>query len=79
MYLDAVRPGTLVRIIGVEWPRLNDDEARRLQALGVDADVQVRVLHRGIFGMPDPLAIRLGSMTIALRRAHAAAIAVEAA
>ena len=35
-------------------------------------------MYRGVFGGSDPLAVQVGSMTVALRRVHAAAMTVEA-
>jgi len=63
-----------MHVARVEWALLPADEARRLQALGVEPGVEVEVLHRGILLWKDPLAIRIGQMTVAMRRAHAAAI-----
>jgi ferrous iron transport protein A len=79
MTLDALDSETLATITGVEWSALAEDEAKRLRALGVDEGAEITVSHRGVFGTRDPLAIRLGNMTIALRRAHACAIEVERA
>ena len=45
----------------------------------IDTGAEVTVMHRGIFGTRDPLAIRIGRMTVALRRSHALAIEVTAA
>ena len=77
MTLDRLESGTQARIVAVAWERLAEDEAKRLRALGVDEGAELEVLHRGVFGTRDPLAIRLGRMTVALRRAHAAAISIE--
>ncbi len=79
MTLDGLEHATQARIVAVDWPALAGDEAKRLRALGVDEGAEIKVLHRGVFGTRDPLAIRIGRMTIALRRAHAAAIEVEPA
>ncbi len=79
MTLDALESGTAARIVAVDWPSLAEDEGKRLRALGVDEGVEVAVIHRGVFGTRDPLALRLGNMTIAIRRVHAKAIEVEAA
>ena len=78
MTLDLFESGQNARITGVDWAALAEDEGKRLQALGVDEGAEVCVVHRGVFGGRDPIALRLGSMTIAIRRAHAAAISVEA-
>lgn len=77
MTLDTIESGAPARIVAVDWSVLAEDEGKRLKALGVDEGAQVAILHRGVFGGRDPLALRLGNMTIALRRAHACAISVE--
>ena len=79
MTLDAFDHDSPARIVAVDWPALAEDEGKRLKALGVDEGAEVAIIHRGIFGTRDPLAIRIGRMTIALRRAHALAIEVEPA
>ena len=78
MTLDQLSTGTAARIASVDWPVLAADEAKRLQALGIDEGAEVAIAHRGILFGRDPLAIRIGSMTVALRRSHAHAIVVEA-
>ena len=62
--------------MGVDWDSLSEKDARRLRELGVDEGVEVEKLHKGPFGI-DPIACRIGRMTIALRSAQAAAIAVR--
>ena len=79
MTLDGFDSGRNARITGVDWASLAEDEGKRLKALGVDEGAEVAILHRGVFGTRDPIAMRLGNMTIAIRRAHARAISVEAA
>ena len=79
MTLDAFEHEKTARITAVDWAALAEDEGKRLKALGVDEGAEVSLIHRGIFGTRDPLAIRIGRMTIALRRAHALAIEVEPA
>lgn len=79
MTLDGLETGAAARIVAVEWSALAPDEAKRLQALGFDAGAEIAIAHRGILFGRDPLAIRIGSMTVALRRSHARAIAVELA
>ena len=77
MTLDDLDNATPATIFGVNWSAIAPDEAKRLRALGVDEGAEVTVTHRGVFGTRDPIALRMGRMTIALRRAHAAAIEVE--
>ncbi|MCZ8295387.1 MAG: FeoA family protein [Rhodobacteraceae bacterium] len=78
MTLDSLPLGQVARIAAVDWSVLAADEAQRLRALGFDVGAEVAVAHRGVFGGRDPLAITLGRMTVALRRAHARAMTVEA-
>ena len=61
----------------MDWSRLVPEEAQRLQALGVDEGATVSVAHRGVFAGKDPIALSIGRMTVALRRAHAQAIQVQ--
>ncbi len=79
MTLDGFEHDKAARIVAVNWAMLAGDEGKRLKALGVDEGAEVAVVHRGIFGTRDPLAVRIGRMTIALRRSHALAIEVEPA
>jgi ferrous iron transport protein A len=62
----------------IDWSRLAPPEARRLRELGFDEGMSVQVLHRARFG-GGPIACRIGRMTVALRRAVAAAIHVSTA
>lgn len=77
MTLDGLEIGAPARIVAVDWAALAIDEAKRLQALGIDAGAEIELAHRGVFAGRDPLALRIGRMTIALRRSHAHAIEVE--
>lgn len=79
MTLDQIATGAAARIAAVDWSALAEDEAKRLQALGIDAGAEVRIVHRGIFFGRDPLAVQVGCMTVALRRSHARAMTVEPA
>ncbi|MBA4161648.1 MAG: ferrous iron transport protein A [Novosphingobium sp.] len=78
MTLDLLPLGKGARIAAVDWSRLVEEEALRLQALGIEVGTKVSIAHRGVFGGHDPIALSIGRMTIALRRAHARAIEVEA-
>lgn len=77
MTLDALPFGQRARVLAVDWSVLAEEEAARLQALGIDVGARVAVAHRGVLGGRDPLAISVGRMTVALRRNHAAAMQVE--
>jgi ferrous iron transport protein A len=76
MTLDLLPIGSPARIVAVDWPHLADEEARRLRALGIDEGAEISVAHRGVLGGRDPIAITIGRMTVALRRAHAQAMQV---
>ncbi|MCB2061525.1 MAG: FeoA family protein [Novosphingobium sp.] len=77
MTLDLLPIGQRARIVAVDWSRVVDEEAQRLRALGLDEGAKVTVAHRGVFGGRDPLAVMIGRMNVAMRRAHAQAMQVE--
>lgn len=63
-------------VSGIDWDRLAPIEAKRLRELGFDTGVGIEVLHRAGFGQ-GPIALRIGRMTVALRRTVASAIHVS--
>jgi len=73
--LDLVKVGTRALVAAVDWDLLDEGEACRLKHFGFDEGVAVEPLHLGPFGR-DPIAIRVGRMTVAIRRRHASAIRV---
>ena len=77
MTLDFLPIGQDARIAAVDWDALVPEEAQRLRALGIDVGARVRLAYRGVFFGRDPIALEIGRMTVALRRAHAAAMTVE--
>jgi ferrous iron transport protein A len=76
--LDELRVGSRGRIRAVDWAALGESEACRLKHFGFDEDVLVEPLHQGPFGR-DPLAVKVGRMTVAIRRSHARAVSVTLA
>jgi ferrous iron transport protein A len=76
--LDQLPFRTPATVTGIDWSCLGDGDARRLRNLGFDEGVEIEALHGAPFGK-DPLAIRVGRMTIAIRRAQARAVTVEPA
>jgi ferrous iron transport protein A len=68
-------PGT---IASIDWAALGAD-GKRLRNLGFDEGVEIEALHGAPLGR-DPLAVRIGRMMVALRRAQARSVmvAVEA-
>ena len=77
MTLDSLPVDVRARIVRVDAAQLVQAEARRLEALGIEAGAEVTVDYRGVFGGADPLAVRVGRMVVAVRRAHAVALEVE--
>jgi len=73
--LDQLKLGTRASIASIDWAALEDSEAARLKHFGFDEGVVVEPLHLGPFGR-DPLALRVGRMTVAIRRSHARAVRV---
>jgi ferrous iron transport protein A len=75
--LDKLPGGVSALIVDVDWERLDLREARRLREFGFDVGSEVRPLNQsGLFGR-DPMAVRIGRMTVALRKSHAMAFQVE--
>lgn len=77
MTLDHLKRGNSATITTVHWDQLAPEEGQRLRALGIDEGAEVKIAHRGVFGGSDPIAVTVGRMTIALRRAHAAAMEIS--
>ena len=75
MRLDELPPRRSTHISAIDWDMLDAKAARRLRELGFDEGVAIETLHRGPIGL-DPIAVRVGKMTIALRKAVAMAVTV---
>jgi len=75
MRLDELPPRQSAQVATIDWERLEPRAAQRLRELGFDEGVNVETLHRGPLGL-DPIACRVGRMTIALRKALASAVTV---
>jgi len=73
--LDQLSVGTKARVLAIDWDSLDESEGRRLRHFGFDEGMTVETLHLGPFGR-DPIAIRVGRMTVAIRRRHAGAVRV---
>lgn len=79
MTLDQLPAGRAAVVTQINRSMLGETAARRLRAMGLDIGANVEVLHRGMLFSRDPLAIRLGRMTIAMRGVQAGAVSVEVA
>jgi ferrous iron transport protein A len=76
--LDQLPYHSPATVTEVDWAALTEPEQRRLRNLGLDEGVEVEALHAGPFGR-DPMAVRIGRMTLAMRRVHARVIHVGTA
>ena len=79
MTLDALAEGKSGIVVHVA-PTLLDggvDLARRLMELGFVPGERIRMLKRGMPG-GDPLAIKVGNATFALRRFEASLVSIQA-
>ena len=74
--LDQLKLRTRAHITAIDWAVLGETEARRLRQFGFDEGVSIEPLHLGPFGR-DPLAVRVGRMTVAIRKSHARAVKVS--
>ncbi len=75
--LDQLSLKQNAEIVAIDWAAISDSEGRRLRALGIDEGIAVEKLHKGMFGLNDPIALKVGRMMIAVRKSHAQAISVQ--
>ncbi len=75
--LHQLARNTPARITAIDWDNLGAIEAERLRAFGFEQGADVETLHTAGLIVRDPIAIKVGRMTIAMRRAVAAVIAVQ--
>lgn len=80
-YLSDLNRGEEATILGFEAGRCKDIEfARdledRLLEIGFEEGLDVKILHEGPVSR-DPIAVRIGQMTVALRRMEAAAVKIS--
>ena len=78
MNLDTRPLGTVARISAIDWAAISATEGHRLRSLGLDTGATVEPMHKGILFWRDPISVRVGRMTVALRRKVALAIECEA-
>lgn len=81
LYLSDLKKGDEAIILGFEASRCKDMEfARdledRLLEIGFEEGLKVTILHEGPVSR-DPIAVRIGQMTIALRRMEACAVKIS--
>ncbi|MGE0385186.1 MAG: ferrous iron transport protein A [Gammaproteobacteria bacterium] len=75
--LDRIAPGTEAIVTDVQAPAGAADWARWLHDIGFVPGERVRLMRRAPGG--DPIVLRVGTSTFALRRAEAACVLVEPA
>ncbi|MBL4836755.1 MAG: ferrous iron transport protein A [Kordiimonadaceae bacterium] len=73
--LDTLSPGACGTIAALGGTA-NNDMVDRLREIGFAEGLDVEFLHQSPFGK-DPIAVRVGDMTVALRRAEATLIKVN--
>lgn len=81
-YLSELRKGDEATITGFEAGRCLDlefakDLEDRLLEIGFEEGLNVKILHEGPISR-DPIAVRIGQMTVALRRMEADAVKINA-
>ncbi len=74
--IERLAPGEIATIAAIDRAGLDPLTAQRLHELGFDEGVDVELLHRAPFG-GDPLAVRVGNMTVALRKSMARLIEID--
>jgi ferrous iron transport protein A len=77
--LAAGKSGIVIHVAPTAPGQLDDgvDLVRRLMELGFVPGERIRMLKRGVPG-GDPLAVKVGNATFALRRFEAACISIQA-
>ncbi|VAW06720.1 hypothetical protein MNBD_ALPHA01-729 [hydrothermal vent metagenome] len=80
-YLSDLNKGDEAIILGFDAARCQDSEfARdledRLLEIGFEEGLTVKILHEGPISR-DPIAVRIGQMTVALRRMEANAVKIS--
>ncbi len=81
IYLSDLNKGDKATIRGFDAARCKDiefaqDLEDRLLEIGFEEGLDVKILHEGPISR-DPLAVRIGQMTVALRRMEADAVKVS--
>ncbi len=77
MNLDQAPLHTTWRVTRVQADTLHTERSRQLEEIGFLPGEQVSVMTRALPG-GDPLVVRVGMSTFALRRAEASCIEIEA-
>jgi ferrous iron transport protein A len=73
--LDRLPLRALAQVVGVTGDVASDAITQRLYEMGFESLANVEITHVGPLG-GDPLVVKIGSMSVALRRAEAARVMV---
>ena len=78
--LGSLMPGAAGRLEAFDKSahQQSDDMIDRLREMGFAEGLQIELLHHSVFGK-DPIVVRVGAMTVALRRREANLIKVQLA
>jgi len=68
--------GKIARLTGENDDSETQDRINRLREIGFAEGLTIELLHQSPFGK-DPIAVRVGAMTIALRRSEANLVKVQ--
>lgn len=74
MRLDNLPLNTPANITQIDWLALGEAGARRLKGFGFEPGIAIESIHTALG--KGPIALRIGRMTVALRRDQAAAVSV---
>ncbi len=76
MRLDQLPLNQPATITKIGWDALESGAAHRLRIFGFSEGMTIETLHHGGIFVKDPIACRIGRMTVAIRRIHAALVNV---
>lgn len=68
MRIEDLKTGQIASVVRIRETGEHAIEALRLREMGFDEGVEIELLHRGLIG-GCPIALRVGSNVIALRKA----------
>ena len=63
-------------VVAIDWEALGASQSRRLREMGADIGIKIEILHYGPIDR-DPIACKIGRMTLAIGRKIAPYIWVE--
>lgn len=76
MRIEDLKTGQSASVVKIKETDTHAAEALRLREMGFDEGIEIELLHRGLIG-GCPIALRVGSNVIALRKAASRLIEVS--